>query len=46
MTVTIRDAAHNIVDTIHGGPPVTGTRMNPGSPNFPEPSLAAASPAP
>jgi hypothetical protein len=47
VTVTIRDPGGAIVQQFPGagGRPVTGIRMSPGSPGFPEPSPAAASPA-
>ena len=44
-SITIRDAANNIVDVITDGPPAVATRMSVGSPGFPEASPAAASPA-
>jgi hypothetical protein len=42
-TVTIRDAANNVLDVITGGPPAMGRRMSVGAPGFPE---AAATPTP
>ena len=42
--MTIRDAAHNVLDVITGGPPAVGTRMGPGAPGFPEGSPTAATP--
>jgi hypothetical protein len=44
-SVTIRDAAHNVLQVITDGPPATGTRMGVGSPGFPEGTLTAATPA-
>jgi len=46
-TITIRDAAHNVVDVIKpypGGPPATGVRMRVGAPGFPEETAAAGTP--
>jgi hypothetical protein len=46
-TVTIRDAAHNIVTVLTGadlGPPATGVRMGVGAPGFPEGTPSAATP--
>jgi hypothetical protein len=40
-TITIRDAAHNVLDVVTGLPPATGVRMAVGAPGFPE---AAATP--
>jgi hypothetical protein len=44
-SVTIRDAAHNILDVIANGPPAIGTRMGVGTPGFPEGTPDAATPA-
>ena len=35
-TITIRDAAHAVVDVLRDLPPATGIRMGPGAPGFPE----------
>ena len=46
-TITIRDAAHNVVEIITpypGGPPATGVRMGVGAPGFPEGTPAAGTP--
>jgi hypothetical protein len=45
-SVTIRGAAHAVLDVLSGGPPAVGTRMGVGSPGFPEGTPAAATPAP
>src|SRR5215207_7563833 len=44
-SVTIRDAAHNVLDVLSGGPPAIGTRMGVGAPGFPEGTPAAGTPA-
>ena len=43
-SVTIRDAAGNVLDVITGGPPITGTRMAVGDAGFPETPAASCSP--
>lgn len=46
-TITIRDAAHNVVDVIKpypGAPPATGVRMGVGAPGFAEGTPAAGTP--
>lgn len=42
-SVTIRDAAHQVVETITEPPTVTGVRMAVGSPGFPEEAAATPS---
>jgi hypothetical protein len=37
-TVTIRDANHNVLNVLTGGPPAMGRRMSVGAPGFPEPT--------
>lgn len=46
-TVTIRDAANNIINVIPGppSPPATGVRMAVGAPGFPEGTPTAATPS-
>ena len=47
-TITVRDAAHNVVDVIKpypGAPPATGVRMGVGAPGFPEGTPGTATPA-
>jgi hypothetical protein len=44
-TVTIRDAADNVLQVIADSPPATGTRMGVGAPGFPEGTPAAGTPA-
>ena len=44
-TITIRDAADNVVQEIADGPPAMGVRMGPGAPGFPEGTPTAATPA-
>ena len=46
-TITIRDAAHNVVEVITpypGGVPATGVRMSVGAPGFPEGISTAGTP--
>jgi hypothetical protein len=43
-TVTIRDAAHAVLQVIADSPPAVGTRMSPGAPGFPEGTPTAATP--
>ena len=48
-TITIRDAAHNVVQVVTpnpGSPPATGVRMGVGAPGFPLATPAAGTPAP
>ncbi len=47
-TVTVRDAANNVVNVINpnpGGPPATGVRMGVGSPGFPPATPATGTPS-
>ena len=44
-TITIRDAADNVVQEIADPPPAVGTRMGVGNPGFPAGTPAAATPA-
>jgi hypothetical protein len=44
-TITIRDAADNVIQEIADGPPAMGVRMGPGAPGFPEGTPTAATPA-
>jgi hypothetical protein len=43
-TVTIRDAAHTVLQVIADGPPATGVRMGVGAPGFPEGTPGTATP--
>jgi hypothetical protein len=43
-SVTIRDAADNVLQVITDSPPAVGTRMGVGSPGFPEGTPTAATP--
>jgi len=42
--VTIRDAAHQVVQVVTNPPLVTGVRMAVGAPGFPEGTPAASTP--
>lgn len=44
-TITIRDAADNVVQEIADGPPAVGRRMGVGAPGFPEGTPTAGTPA-
>ena len=44
-TITIRDAADNVVQEIADPPPAVGTRMGVGAPGFPVAKPTAATPA-
>ena len=46
-TITMRDAAHNVVEVVTpypGGVPATGVRMGVGAPGFPEGTPGTATP--
>jgi hypothetical protein len=43
-SVTIRDAAHQVVQVVTNPPPVTGVRMRVGAPGFPEGTPETATP--
>ena len=48
-TITVRDAAHNVVEVVTpypGGVPTTGVRMGVGAPGFPEGTPASGTPTP
>jgi hypothetical protein len=43
-SVTIRDAAHQVVQVVTNPPPVTGVRMRVGTPGFPEGTSVTGTP--